>query len=66
MPCKALEGRTKGEKPQAFQPWEHLYKSTSAKNCQVVVSSMRESASPGHGGLECTYISGGDLVDYIK
>ena len=66
MPRKALEGRTKGEKTQAFQPWEHLYKSTSAKNCQVVMWPMRENAGPGHRGLECTCISGSDLLDYIE
>jgi len=61
MPCKALEGRTKGGKTQAFQPWEHLYKSTSAKNCQVVAWSMRESAGPGRGALERTCMSGSNL-----
>lgn len=51
MPCKALEGRTKGEKAQAFQPWEHLYKSTEL---------------PGGGVLhKSACLSGGDLLDYI-
>lgn len=48
MPCKALEGRTKGEETHTFQLWEHLY-TTSAKHCQAVVWPTRESAGPGAG-----------------
>lgn len=43
MPGKALEGRTKGGKAPAFQPWEHMDKSSAAETCQVVVWPLRES-----------------------
>lgn len=61
MPGKALEGRTKGEKAQAFQPWEHLYTSPAAEACQVVVWPLRERDS------WCwTRGVGVSLLDYIE
>lgn len=48
---------------QAFQPWEHLYKSASAKNCKVVMWSQ-EGVLVMDTNLECSCISGRDLLDH--
>lgn len=47
----------------AFQPWEHLYKSASAKNCKVVMWSQ-ERVLVMDTNLERSCISGRDLLDH--